>query len=42
MNRITFLGDALCNPPMLEGHETAGGYDFRPVFAPVREGSALE
>ena len=34
--KITFLGDALCNPPMLEGHETAGGYDFRPVFAPIR------
>ena len=35
--RVTFLGDALCNPPMLEGHATADGYDFRPVFAPLRD-----
>jgi poly-gamma-glutamate synthesis protein (capsule biosynthesis protein) len=35
--KITFLGDALCDPPMLAGYETAGGYDFRPVFAPVRD-----
>ncbi len=34
---VTFLGDALCNPPMLEGHATADGYDFRPVFAPLRD-----
>ena len=36
--RITFLGDALCHPPLLEGQkEPGGGYDFRPVFAPLRD-----
>lgn len=32
--RTTFLGDALCDPPMLAGH---GDHDFRPVFAPLRD-----
>ncbi len=36
--KITFLGDALCHPPLLEGQkEASGGYDFRPVFAPLRD-----
>ena len=35
--RITFLGDALCNQPLLEAHGTSGGHDFRPVFAPLRD-----
>ena len=35
--RITFLGDALCGGALLAAHETAEGYDFRPVFAPVRD-----
>ena len=35
--RITFLGDALCGSPILAAHETSGGYDFRPVFAPLRD-----
>ena len=36
--RLTFLGDALCNPLVLAAHGTAaGGHDFRPVFAPLRD-----
>ena len=34
--RLTFLGDALCQMPLLAAHETPGGHDFRPVFAPLR------
>ncbi len=34
--RLTFLGDALCNPLALAAHTTPGGHDFRPVFAPLR------
>ena len=35
--RMTFLGDALCERSLLAAHETATGYDFRPVFAPLRD-----
>ena len=35
--RVTFLGDALCDPPMLAAHAAPGGHDFRPVFAPLRD-----
>ena len=35
--RITFLGDALCEPPLLAAHGTSGGHDFRPIFAPLRD-----
>ena len=35
--RVTFLGDALCERSLLAAHGTATGYDFRPVFAPLRD-----
>ncbi len=35
--RITFLGDALCESQILAAHETSGGHDFHPVFAPLRD-----
>lgn len=35
--RLTFLGDALCQLPLLAAHETPCGHDFRPVFAPLRD-----
>ena len=35
--RITFLGDALCTPPLLAAHAISEGHDFRPVFAPLRD-----
>ncbi len=35
--KVTFLGDALCGRRLLEASVVAGGHDFRPVFAPVRD-----
>ena len=35
--RLTFLGDALCNPLALTAYETPSGHDFRPIFAPLRD-----
>lgn len=35
--KITFLGDALCGRGLLDAYATTDGYDFRPVFAPVRD-----
>ena len=35
--RLTFLGDALCEKSLLAAHGTATGYDFHPVFAPLRD-----
>lgn len=38
MEKITFFGDIMCEPPVLKGAKRFGGkYDFNPIFDHVRE-----
>ena len=38
MQKITFFGDMMCEPPILKGAKRQGGkYDFNPIFDHVRD-----
>ena len=42
MQKITFFGDIMIEPPILKGAKRPGGkYDFNPIFDRVRELFAL-
>lgn len=34
--KITVIGDIMCEPPLLRQAESGDGYDFAPIFAPMR------
>lgn len=38
MQKLTFFGDIMCEPPILKGAKRKGGaYDFNPIFAQVKD-----